>query len=63
MDFRDHKMYQIRDCCVTYCGLILRLIYKDGPKMIEEFRLSLAKMLSKSLLKSIGLTSFVEHIK
>ena len=56
-------MYQIRDCCVTYCGLILRLIYKVGPKMIEEFHLSLDKMLSKSLSKSIGLTSFVEHIK
>jgi hypothetical protein len=54
MDFKDPRMYQIKDYCVICYGQIQKLIYKDGQKMIEEFHLYLVKMSSKSLLKSIG---------
>lgn len=54
MDFKDPRMYQIKDCCVICYGQIQKLIYKDGQKMIEEFHSYLAKMSSKSSLKSIG---------
>ncbi len=54
MDFKDPRMYQIKDYCAICYGQIQKLIYKDGQKMIEEFHLYLAKMSSKSLLKSIG---------
>ena len=59
---RDPMMFLMKEFSATYCGLT-QIKLMDGHPMIEEFHLSLAKILSRNSAKNMRSILYAELTK